>query len=178
MCKPNLAPCKPNSAICKLFSSICKPSNLCDSKEFFKFLNTNTLFWCVLYVPIIPGSICWGHFFECKPIFFGLHWFTLVYTGLPPDDVSAKTFQGIQTNTDNTYTYIQYIQYIQYMRIQADTHHTHNTNNTYIYIQYRHIHAIHTIQTYSYNTLKYMHIHTSVCMYMYVIVFACIACIA
>ena len=93
MCKPNLAPCKPNSAICKLFFSICKPSNLCDSKEFCKFLNTNTLFWCVLYVPIIPGSICWGHFFECKPNFFGLHWFTLVYTGLPPDDVPLAASQ-------------------------------------------------------------------------------------
>ncbi len=72
MCKPNLAPSKTNSAIFKLFLSICKPSNLCDSKEFCKFLNVNTLFWCVLYVPIIPGSICWVHFFGSKPIFFGL----------------------------------------------------------------------------------------------------------
>jgi hypothetical protein len=94
--------------------------------------------------------------------------------------VSTKTFQDIQTYTDNTYSYIQYIQYIQYMQIHTDTHHTRKTNNSYIYMQYRYIHAIHTMETYSYDTLKYIQyilIYTDVCMYMYMFVFACITCI-
>jgi hypothetical protein len=45
---------------------VCKPQNLGDSKEFCKILNHNSLFWWGYYVPHIPGSIRWSHFFGPK----------------------------------------------------------------------------------------------------------------
>ena len=76
MCKPKNDPSKPNSAMCKLFHSICKPQNLGDSEEFCKILSWHSLFSWAYYVPHIPGSICWSHFFGWKKSLHGLHRFT------------------------------------------------------------------------------------------------------
>ncbi len=75
MCKPKEDPGKPNSAMCK-FHFICKPQNLGDSDEICKILSWHSLFSWAYYVPHIPGSICWSHFFRVKNSLHGLHRFT------------------------------------------------------------------------------------------------------
>jgi hypothetical protein len=85
--------CKPNSAVCKLFFSICKPSNLCDSKEFCKFLNVNTLFDAFFTCPsflVRSAEVTFSSVNQKNSVYTGLQWFTRACPPMEPCPTPAR----------------------------------------------------------------------------------------
>ena len=86
MCKPNFVLGKPKSALKKVYIAICKPQNLGDLEIFCKPLLSRCTLVCDVYVPHITGLICEVPFLGVQYGLHGLHRFTLLYMGLPPDE--------------------------------------------------------------------------------------------